>query len=327
MSLLATKGIPFQLASDPIAVLALATNVAIITIDGDIYVDGKQAPRDIELSVTCAASAAHGTQILLGTEKGDIYRVKPGHAPELFCTAPRKWIEHIVALPDGGCIIAQGKIALRFSAIGEKIAEWSHASAITGLALEPKAKRFACSHFNGVSLWWLTDTKAQVNLFNWVGIHTGVTWSPCGKFIVSMMQDNALHGWRIMDKANMRMEGYPSRCKSAAWTANGRYLATSGAPPVVCWPFISKDGPMGKTPLEMPPENNAFSTAVACHPTRQIIAAGYDDGHAAMFRVEDQADIPLADAHPSPVIGLAFSRDGNSIGFARADASAGYIQI
>jgi WD40 repeat protein len=327
MSLLETNGIAFQLASDPMAVLPLVTGVAIVTIDGDVYIDGILAPRDTDLSVTCAAVDTHGTQIFMGTEKGAIYHVKPGSAPILLATVARKWIEHILALPDGGCIIAYGKTAARFSADGTLLAEWSHTSAITGLALEPKFKRFACSHFNGVSLWWLTDVKAQVNLLTWAGIHTGVTWSPCSKFIVSMMQDNALHGWRIMDKSNMRMAGYPARCKSVAWTADGKYLATSGAPPVVCWPFSSKDGPMGKAPLEMPPENNAFTTTVACHPARNIIAAGYEDGRVLMFRVNDQADIPVADVNDSAVSALAFSHDGNSLAFARTDGSAGYIQI
>jgi WD40 repeat protein len=327
MSLLESNGIAFNLTTEPIAAVSLATSVALITIDGDIYCDGALVSLPEAMSVTCAQADRFGTTIFIGTEKGDIYSIKPGNPAVLLAQLPRKWIEHIIALPDGGCIVAIGKLAVRISSNGEIIAEWAHTTAITGLALDPKMKRVACSHFNGVSLWWLTDTKAQVNLLSWQGIHTDVSWSPCGKFIVSMMQDNALHGWRIMDKLNMRMAGYPSRCKSMAWTADGKYLATSGAPPVVCWPFMAKDGPMGKAPIEMPPENNAFTTTVACHPNRNIIAAGYEDGRVLMFRLEDQADIAVADATDTAVCSLAFSGDGNSIAFARTDGSAGTLSI
>ncbi len=62
------------------------------------------------------------------------------------------------------------------------------------------------------------------------------------------MQENALHGWQIADGSDMRMSGYPAKTRSIAWTAKGRYLATSGANAAILWPFHFKDGPMGKEP-------------------------------------------------------------------------------
>ena len=42
------------------------------------------------------------------------------------------------------------------------------------------------------------------------------------------MQENALHGWRIRDKADLAI-GYPAKVKSFSWVGNTPHLVTSGA--------------------------------------------------------------------------------------------------
>ena len=44
--------------------------------------------------------------------------------------------------------------------------------------------------------------------------HGAVTFSPDGKYVVTAMQENALHGWRIRDKADLAMTGYPAKVTS-----------------------------------------------------------------------------------------------------------------
>ena len=85
----------------------------------------------------------------------------------------------------------------------------------------------------------------------WKGSHIGITASSDGRFVVSTMQENALHGWRLADGAHMRMTGYPAKTRSVSWSADGKWLATSGADAAIIWPFVTKDGPMGKPPLEV----------------------------------------------------------------------------
>jgi WD40 repeat protein len=243
-------------------------------------------------------------------------------------TAPlKKWIEHVISLPGGGCAAVIGKQVVLYTADHQESHRWTHASAVTGLALDPKGKRLAASHYNGVSLWWLNNPASAATVLHWKGSHTGVTWSPDGKFIVTMMQEMALHGWRLADQAHMRMAGYPTKTKSAGWALKGKYLVTSGAPAVVCWPFTGKDGPMGKAPLELPPLSQTLTTTVACYPKRDMVAAGYADGLLLMFRMEDQADLTVAEATGSAVAGLAFSADGKMLGFAREDGSAGFVAL
>ena len=91
------------------------------------------------------------------------------------------------------------------------------------------------------------------------------TFSPDGQFLVTAMQEPTLHGWRLADRKDMRMSGYSARVRSLAWTAGGKWLATSGSEQLVLWPFQGKDGPMGKQPRMLA----AFEVrvaVVACHP-------------------------------------------------------------
>ncbi len=88
----------------------------------------------------------------------------------------------------------------------------------------------------------------------------------------------------------MRMSGYPSRVRSMSWSTGGKGLATSGADCVIVWPFVAKDGPMGKEPGMLAPMKGKV-TAVACHPKSDNLAAGYSDGTVLLVRLTDGAEI------------------------------------
>ena len=115
-------------------------------------------------------------------------------------------------------------------------------STVRGIAFTPKGYRLAFAYYGGASLWF-PNTESPPEAFDWKGSHLDVTVSPDGRFLVTSMQENALHGWRIADKAHMRMSGYPSKVRSWSWSPDGFWLATSGADSCVIWPFKEKDGP------------------------------------------------------------------------------------
>ena len=95
------------------------------------------------------------------------------------------------------------------------------------------------------------------------------------------------------DGKHMRMTGYPAKVKSMSWSAKGKWLASSGAPAAIVWPFQAKDGPMGKAPLELGTRGNIMVTCVACHPGEDIAAIGYDDGMVLAARFADSKEVLL----------------------------------
>ena len=86
------------------------------------------------------------------------------------------------------------------------------------------------------------------------------------------------------------MQGYAARVRSLGFTADGKWLATSGTTQLILWPFQGKDGPMGKTPRALAP-TKAQVDAVACHPKEAIVAAGNADGLVLIVRIDDGAEI------------------------------------
>ena len=119
-------------------------------------------------------------------------------------------------------------------------------STARGLAFAPKGYRLAISHYNGATLWF-PNVEAKPEVLEWKGSHLDVTWSPDARFVVTSMQENALHGWRLIpDKGHMRMSGYPSKTRSFSWSGDGKWLATSGAEAAIIWPFEVEGRPHGQ---------------------------------------------------------------------------------
>ncbi len=253
------------------------------------------------------ATALDGTATLLGEEKGG-------------------WIDALALHPSGAVAWAAGRTVRSRSAKGD-IKTASAASSARGLAFAPKGYRLAFSHYNGASLWFPNSTEAPETL-TWKGSHLDVTFSPDGRFLVTTMQENAMHGWRISDGKHMRMSGYPAKPRSLSWSPDGNWLATSGADACVIWPFDSKDGPMGKTPRECGVRSSRVSQ-VAFHPSAPVLALGYDDGFVLLCRLSDASEILVRkeDSEGGAISAFAWDRKGRRLLFGTRNGRAGMLTL
>ena len=255
---------------------------------------------------------------LTGGDDGRFARLDAAGEAVTLASWPGRWVEHVLAFPGKG---AQGTGGWRAAASGRSVhlfdggrggamqKTFSHPSTVTGLATEAKGKRLAASHYNGASLWFVAAKEDRPRALAWKGSHTAVAMSADGRYLVTAMQENALHGWRLEDGADMRMSGYPAKTKSLSFSARTRWLATSGAEAVVCWPFTG-DGPMGKAPRELAGGDGVLVTRVACHPQHEIVAAGFADGLVVLVEIESGRVLPVADQGRGAVSALAWSADG-----------------
>jgi WD40 repeat protein len=138
-------------------------------------------------------------------------------------------------------------------------------------------------------------------MLRWAGSHIGVAFSPDGRFVISSMQEAALHGWRVSDATDMRMGGYPAKIRSLAFLDNGLWLATSGAQGVVLWPFAGSQGPMGKQATQIGFDDSATVARVAGSASDSILAAGLDDGRVWACSLRSEK-IELIKAEKGPPI-------------------------
>lgn len=262
-------------------------------------------------AILCSALHPDRKRLLTGGDDGRIQVLTTNGAIETLGET-RKWIDHIIANPASGVIAASaGKEAIIFRD-GRESHRFTHPTTIGGLALDAKGRRLAVSHYGGVTLRLALAADDKGVSLAWAGSHLAVTISPEGEYVVTAMQENALHGWRLPEKTDLRMDGYPAKTRSFSWDKRGRWLATSGAQSAIVWPFVGKLGPQGKAPLQ-PGQREALVTAVAFHTSEEVLAIGYADGAAILVRLTDQAGMELDEPGEGAVTALAWSADGKAI--------------
>jgi WD40 repeat protein len=226
-----------------------------------------------------------------------------------------KWIEHVASFGDAKSKLlacAVGKFVHLFDGSGEKLKVLEHPSSVSGLCFDAKGKRVGASHYNGASLWFVGAKADTPRRLEWKGSHTAITISPDGDAVVTAMQENALHGWRLSDGQHMRMSGYPGKTRALSFTKNSKWMATSGADSVVIWPFFG-GGPMGKPPTELAGGDGVTCTFVACHPQHEAVAAGFADGLVVLADINSARVLPVAGPGRGPVSALAWSPDGTHL--------------
>ncbi|MCW3477906.1 WD40 repeat domain-containing protein [Limobrevibacterium gyesilva] len=240
-----------------------------------------------------------------------------------------KWVEHVASFTDGkarlvGCGV--GKHVHLFDGKDDRLKTLEHPSTVTGIAFDAKGKRVAASHYNGASVWFVASKTDNPRKLEWKGSHTGIAISPDGDAVVTAMQENALHGWRLSDGQHMRMSGYPSKTRAMSFTKNGKWLATSGAESIVLWPFFG-GGPMGKPPTELAGGDGVLCTMLATHPAQEAVAAGFSDGLVVLADINSARILPVAGTGRGPVSAMAWSPDGTYLAFGTETGFAAIVDF
>jgi WD40 repeat protein len=263
------------------------------------------------------ALAAADTGWISGGDDGRLLRIAADGAVLEVAKFGSKWVEHVAGFNDGktqliACSV--GKFVHLFDGAGKQLKTLQHPSTVTGLAFDAKGKRVLASHYNGASLWFVASKSDNPRKLEWKGSHIGVAINPDGDSVVTAMQENALHGWRLSDGQHMRMTGYPGKTRALSFTRNGKWLATSGADAIVLWPFFG-GGPMGKSPTELAGGDGITCTVVASHPVQEAVAAGFADGLLVLADINSARILPVAGPGRGPVSALAWSPDGTHLAF------------
>jgi len=270
------------------------------------------------------AACVAGKKFITGGDDGRVVAVSADSAIQEIADEKGIWIDALAARGDGAIAWSCGK-NVRARDLAGNIKTCAAPSSVRGLAFMPKGYRIAYSHYDGVSLWF-PNTGAPPERFEWKGSHLGLALSPDGRFIVTAMQENVLHGWQVADKTDMAMRGYPAKIRSLSWSADSHWLATSGADAAVVWPFRDRDLAGNKAPLECG-SHRARVTVVAFHPKILVLAAGYWDGAVALCRIEDGAEITVRAAQKpeAAITALAWDQAGGKLLFGGADGTAGLV--
>ncbi len=260
------------------------------------------------------SSATDGRRLLTGGDDGRIVAIDEVGATEcIFTDDKARWIDRLAVSRDGSSAWSVGKqVFCRAAGEPEKVIQVP--SSVGGLAFARDGSVLAIAHYNGVTLCE-PRSDHRLSELKWKGSHMDVSFSPDAQVLVSTMREPTLHAWQLANKKDLPMPGYPTRVRSLDWTASGRFLATGGSDRLTLLTFQTQDNPLARMPLLLAPYGRLVA-AVACHPTKEIAAVGYEDGLVLLVRIPDGAEIVVKAPDGSPISAMRWNEVGTQFGVA-----------
>lgn len=295
--------------------------------DGRVLIAGQGEPRHVAAHADGAilVAASDGRRFITGGDDGLVAATTADGSSAIIADEKGKWIDAVATRTDGTIVWSTGR-ELRARTPKGEVKSLALPSSSRGIAFFPKGYRLAVAHYNGVTLWF-PNAAAAPEVLEWKGSHLDAAVSPDGRFVLTSMQENMLHGWRVADGKNLRMAGYPSKTRSLSWSPDGKWLATSGADACIVWPFQAKDGPMGQAPRECGVRPEIKVTRVAFHPTALVIAVGYEDGMVLLCRLTDGSELLVRRPGEGRISALSWDAKGGRLAVGAESGAAGVLTL
>jgi WD40 repeat protein len=290
-------------------------NVVIVPIAG-----GERKLRLHDGAILC--SATDGERLFTGGDDGRVVATdQVGVSEAFFADDKRRWVDRLAVMHGGNIAWSIGKQVI-CRAFGEPEQVIQVPSSVGGLAFARDASVLAVAHYGGVTLIE-RGSKHPLSVLSWKGSHLDVMFSPDGEILVTTMREPTLHAWRLTDKQDLPTPGYPARVRSLDWTASGRFLATAGSDRLTLLTFWSEDNPLARMPLLLAPYRRLVAV-VACHPTKEIAAVGYEDGLVLLVRIPDGAEIMVKAPDDKIISAMRWNKVGTQLGIASEN---GYCRV
>ncbi|MDO9454415.1 MAG: hypothetical protein Q7J29_16360 [Stagnimonas sp.] len=227
------------------------------------------------------------------------------------------WVSHLQWTPDGKRLAtAAGKTATLWNEQGSVLQKWSASAGINGLAFNAVGGLLAATAGAEVLLWRAADGGLDRTL-KWVSTLINAHWSPDGKVLAAGSIDKSVHFWRAGAWLDSKMGGYQKKPQALAWSADSKFLATTGEDAIIVWPFAGK-GPEGSKPMQLLHHLRA-PEVLAAHPKKPLLLSGSPDKTLVLWDLKageaPQGFATLSTAISAlafhPTLPLAFATDAD----------------
>ncbi|MFT3973397.1 MAG: hypothetical protein QM699_08085 [Amaricoccus sp.] len=252
---------------------------------------------------------AAGTGFLTGDADGRVRRLDAEGAAEPVLSLGGK----VVALDHAGgvTVAADGQTlaTLRAGAVERR--------AIPGfrsLALAPDGQRLAAANAAQVVLF-AGEAEETVALRN----AGRLLWRDDGRWLAVALGVDGLALVDAETPAPIHLRNFPAAVRSLAWSRQANAIAASGAFRIAAWDAAAL--PSTERALVTGQPGLVVVEAVAAHPGRPLIAAGYANGQVVLAQVGARDELMLRQGGAA-VTCLAFSPDGRQLAIGDASGTA-----
>ena len=194
-------------------------------------------------AILALAPDCHSGSFLAGADDGAVYRFDAHGADKTLLRLRRAWPDQLLAHGRGILAVADGPDVQLLDGMGEPTGVLgAHPSTVAGLVFDQDGQRLAVSHYDGVSIWQLSDCDRTTQLRH-RGSHLDIVWSPDGRYVVTSTQEKMLHAWDLHTDTDLSLGPSFNKVKSLGWSADGAWLLAAGNDTLSAWQFTSEGLP------------------------------------------------------------------------------------
>lgn len=198
-------------------------------------------------------------------------------------------------------------------------------SSTDALAFSPGGRRVACGLDEGLSIWAVEGNAALIRKISLSARPVSIRWSGDGKWLACGLETGGFALVSLADDLAGIVSGFPSPVRTVCWSEPANALFASGAFRIAGW---SMDAPPvgGETSgaLETGRAGLVLVEAVAAHPEKKLIAAGYANGRITIAPIGARDEL-LVRPLGSAVTALAWSGDGRHLAVGAVDGTTAII--
>ena len=198
-------------------------------------------------------------------------------------------------------------------------------SSTRALAFSPGGRRLACGVGEGLSIWAVEDDAALLRDISLPAHPVSIRWSSDGTWLACGLETG---GFALVSLADGRADivaGFPSPVRTMCWSQAANALFASGAFRIAGWSMTAPPV-SGETSgaLETGRAGLVLVEAVAAHPEKKLIAAGYANGRIIVAQTGGRDEL-LVRPLVSAVTALAWSGDGRHLAVGAVDGTAAIV--
>ena len=242
--------------------------------------------------------------------------------------AGRGIIERVRPSADGALLGGgQGKALLVFDREGNPAQGLSALPApVADFAWDPSdSSRVAVVGAGGARMWKFGESEPFAR-FDWGGASLRVEWSSCGRWLATADQTASVHIYDFTRDYPLHIQGYETKVRAMAFSADGKRLATGGSSVITIWPCTGKKGPEGVTPIQLDGHDGEVVAAAFSSKTGRL-ATGDGTGMALIFTFEGDKALRKRLRLDAGISALAWHPEKEWLAVGREDGAVSILSL
>lgn len=241
--------------------------------------------------------------------------------------APIIALTHAEKTGDLACATADHRVVLIRREKGEP-ETLDHDSPIGALAFSPDGGHLTVACESQVTLWKTAEKSEKLTELSPCRTPASLAWSPDQSWLSLGQEKGGAVIWHLADETAIPLPDYPAPVHSLAWSPDSTTLVTSGAFRVIAWP-VNPLKTNGISPQSLHTGRPSLTTieAVANHPTRPIIAAGYENGMLIIAQIGKSDELVIKTEGHGATSRLKWSQDAGFIAIGSDQGLCSLIEL